>query len=120
MIPSRGRARAAFVVAMLAAAPSLANDASTPTPATTSRTAKKPGAGPLPEAPSEHRLEWNFPRFRYWEAGIALVATGYFTYSVLQDPRRVDMGWHDPLPGDDPARNLFVAEGHAGRRRANN
>src|SRR5687767_15153109 len=69
---------------------------------------------------SKHRLEWNYPRFRYWEWGIALVTTGYFTYSVLQDPRRVDMGWHDPLPGDDPARNLFVAEGHAGRRKANN
>lgn len=81
--------------------------------------ASAPAPEPEPAA-SKHRLEWNYPRFRYWEWGIALVTTGYFTYSVLQEPRTVDMGWHDPLPGDDPARNLFVAKGHAGRRKANN
>src|SRR6187549_3317817 len=88
-------------------------------PGLASEQAPEPEPEPEPAA-SKHRLEWNYPRFRYWEWGIALVGTGYFTSSVLQDPRRVDMGWHEPLPGDDPARNLFVAEGHAGRRKANN
>lgn len=113
MIPPWRRAGLAFVVAVLAATdPALADDV--PLPAST---ASEPNtATPTPE----HRLQWNFPRFRYWEVGIAVAATGYFTYSVLQEPRRVDMGWHDPLPGDAAARDLFVAEGHAGRRKANN
>lgn len=113
----RRRAGAAFVLAMLAAEP-VSADAATASAPPTRHSAKARGE-PLAE-PSQHRLEWNYPRFRYWEWGIALAATGYFTYSVLQEPRRVDMGWHDPLPGDDAARNLFVAEGHAGRRKANN
>src|SRR5262245_17815397 len=113
-------AGAAFVLAMLLAEPALASSKSAATsapPAPVSSSSQSASA--TPNEP-KHRLEWNYPRFRYWEWGIALVGTGYFTYSVLQDPRRVDMGWHDPLPGDDPARNLSVAEGHAGRRKANN
>jgi membrane-associated phospholipid phosphatase len=111
MSVSRRQARAtlslAVLLALLAAQPAVASE----------EQAAAPAAEP---AASKHRLEWNYPRFRYWEWGIALVTTGYFTYSVLQEPRTVDMGWHDPLPGDDPARNLFVAKGHAGRRKANN
>jgi membrane-associated phospholipid phosphatase len=68
----------------------------------------------------QHRLVWIYPRFRWWEWGVALAATGYFSYSVLQDPRKVDMGWHGPAWGDTFMRDTFVAKGHAGRRRANN
>lgn len=104
---------------MLLAEPALASSTSAAKPTAAPAASAKSSSAPETEAP-KHRLVWNYPRFRYWELGIALVSTGYFTYSVLQDPRKVDMGWHDPLPGDEPARNLFVAEGHAGRRKANN
>lgn len=80
----------------------------------------RPKAGASSEADSAHRLEWNFPRFRYWEWGLASAATGYFTYSVLHDSRKVDMGWHDGALGDDAVRDALVAQGYAGRRKANN
>ncbi len=72
-----------------------------------------------PSAPS-HRLKWIYPRFRLWQWGLSIAATGYFTYSVLQDPRKANMHWDYPLPGDKLARDALVAQGHAGRRKANN
>lgn len=80
----------------------------------------RPQAGATSQPSSGHRLEWNYPRFRYWEWGLATVATGYFTYSVLHEPRKVDMGWHDGALGDDAVRDALVAKGHDGRRKADN
>src|SRR5690606_12158942 len=63
-----------------------------------------------------------YPRFRYWQWGLSLVATGYFTYSVLQEPRVTEIGWdwEDAGPIDRFMRKSLVADGHAGRRRAQN
>lgn len=68
----------------------------------------------------EHRLNWTYPRFRYWEYAIAATTTAYFTYSVLADPRDIGWSWRKPLPGDEATRDLLVAEGHDGRRVAKN
>jgi hypothetical protein len=68
---------------------------------------------------SQQRLRWKYPRFRYWQWGLSIAATGYFTYSVLNEPRKSDMGWHDAAPGDTFFRSALLAKGVDGRRRAN-
>lgn len=88
-------------------------------PQAEARTARTPAPDPISET-SDHRLVWNYPRFRAIEWGISLAATGYFTYSVLGKGHDIDWTWRSTLPGDEATRDAWVAKSEAGRRRANN
>lgn len=82
---------------------------------------ENPGsAADSPSQAGEHRLEWNFPRFRYWQYGLTVAASAYFTYSVLADPRNIKWSWRRTLPGDDATREALAAKSEEGRRLAKN
>jgi len=110
------RARVLAGVLFLAATAQAAPEA----PAASSSDSKASAASPEAPADPEHRLHWDFPRFRLWQYGLTAAAAGYFTYSVLSDPRDIKWSWHKPLPGDDATRDALVAKGHDGRRKAKN
>jgi membrane-associated phospholipid phosphatase len=77
---------------------------------------------PLPAkaaAPTPHRLNWTYPRFRLWEyfAAAGVSATGFFLqYGIEGDFR--DSSWDNGILFDDAVRDALVAKSKAGRERA--
>jgi hypothetical protein len=82
----------------------------------------QPAPGATLEQPSEspQRMQWDYPRFRIWQYALTAATAGYFTYSVLSEPRDIGWSWRKPLPGDKATRNALVADGQEGRRKAKN
>jgi membrane-associated phospholipid phosphatase len=85
----------------------------------------QPRAEPAPAAAaagtgkSEHRLNWNYPRFRLWQyfASAGVTLTGFYLQYGIEG-NFPDGAWDDGILFDDAIRNALVAKTNAGRERA--
>ena len=60
---------------------------------------------PPSEPPRKHRLNWHFPRFRWWEyAAASAVSVGNISLELAYQGGQT-YSWNSTLPGDKPARS---------------
>lgn len=70
------------------------------------------------EADDEHRLHWDFPKFRLWQyvaIGVQTAGNLYFEFGKVPSNGE---SWRSPLPLDEPMRDLLLADSDAGKQRA--
>jgi len=73
---------------------------------------------PPPEAVKEHRLQWRYPRFRWWEfAAAGVVTVGNLGLEYLYR-KEVQGSWHRPILADAPVRKLLRADTPSARLNA--
>jgi membrane-associated phospholipid phosphatase len=91
-----------------------------PCGAQATRTPQKPAmSAAQPDAkPDEHRLHWNFPRFRVWQyVAVGVQTAANLTIEFTEFPSR-DETWRSALPLDLPVRQAIRVPTHDGRERA--
>jgi membrane-associated phospholipid phosphatase len=89
------------------------------------QTAQPRPAEPAPPAAaadtgrSEHRLVWNYPRFRLWQyiASASVTLTGFYLQYGIEG-NFPDGAWDDGILFDDAVRNALVAKTPEGRANA--
>ena len=75
------------------------------------------GSDPPPPPAPEHRLNWNFPRFRTWQyVAIGVQTAANLTVEFTDFPSRGET-WRSPLPLDLPVRRALVAPTHESQER---
>ena len=69
-------------------------------------------------ATEEHRLKWDFPRFRPWQyVAVGVQTAGNLTIEFADVPSRPEK-WRSTLPFDTQVRNALLPKSQAGRDRA--
>lgn len=73
---------------------------------------------PVAEPPSEHRLHWTYPRFRFWQYVASGVVSGTNLWMEFVHRNYPERTWTSGILFDDGAKNVFRARTQTGRDRA--